>query len=139
MLVAAAEAVACLLLIRHERAKRRLAEYQAAESRNRMVELQKLARIGTWEFDLVHDQIRWSPETFRIFGLPPGSQEPEFADLLLAIDAEDRSAFDRAIQLAIAEGLPSGWICAFARRKEPRSSFTRKARPCTMSLARPCV
>jgi diguanylate cyclase (GGDEF)-like protein/PAS domain S-box-containing protein len=68
-----------------------------------MVEMQELARIGTWEFDMVHEQIRWSAETFRIFGLPAGSQELDFADLLLAIDPEDRSAFDRAIQLAITE------------------------------------
>jgi diguanylate cyclase (GGDEF)-like protein/PAS domain S-box-containing protein len=104
VLVAAAEAAACLFLIRREQIKRRVAERTSAESCARMVELQELARIGTWEFDLLHDQIRWSAETFRIFGLPAGSQELDFADLLLAIDPEDRSEFDRAIQMAITEG-----------------------------------
>ena len=103
ILGATAEAVVFLFLIRRERAQRRLAERASAESHDRMVEMQELARIGNWEFDLLHDQIRWSAETFRIFGLPPGSQEPDFADLLLAIDEEDRPAFDRAIQKAIAD------------------------------------
>lgn len=103
---AAAEAAAGLVLIRRERTKRRVAERASAESGARMVEMQELARIGTWEFDLAHDQIRWSAETFRIFGLPAGSQELDFADLLLAIDAEDRPEFDHAIQLSIAEGQP---------------------------------
>lgn len=106
MLAVTAEAVVFLTLIRRERAQRNLAERASAENHARMVEMQELARIGNWEFDLVHDQIRWSAETFRIFGLPPGSQEPDFADLLLAIDLEDRSAFDQAIQLAIAEKQP---------------------------------
>ena len=106
VLVGVVEAVACLFLIRREQLKRKVAERARNESCARMVELQELARIGTWEFDLLHDQIRWSAETFRIFGLPAGSQELDFADLLLAIDPEDRSAFDRAIQLAITEGKP---------------------------------
>jgi diguanylate cyclase (GGDEF)-like protein/PAS domain S-box-containing protein len=72
----------------------------------RLVEIQQLARIGNWEFDLINDQIRWSAETFHIFGLPPGSEEPEFADVLLAVEPEDRSLFDQAIQRAIAEGQP---------------------------------
>lgn len=106
ILGAGAEAVVFLTLLRRERAQRRLAERASVENHARLVEMQELARIGNWEFDLVHDQIRWSAETFRIFGLRPGSQEPDFADLLLAIDEEDRPAFDRAIQLAIAERQP---------------------------------
>ena len=106
LLGTAAEAAAAIFLIHRERTLRKRAEHDSAESLARMVEMQELARIGNWEFDLANDQIRWSAETFRIFGLPPGSQEPDFADLLLAIDAEDRSAFDRAIQLAIAERQP---------------------------------
>jgi PAS domain S-box-containing protein len=93
-------------LLRRERAMARLAERDATDNRARLVEIQQLARIGNWEFDLINDQIRWSAETFRIFGLPPGSEEPEFADVLLAVEPEDRSLFDQAIQRAIGEGQP---------------------------------
>jgi diguanylate cyclase (GGDEF)-like protein/PAS domain S-box-containing protein len=93
-------------LLRRERARVRLAERDAAESRSQLIEFQQLARIGNWEFDLIDDQIRWSAETFHIFGLPPGSEEPEFADVLLAVEPEDRSLFDQAIQRAIGEGQP---------------------------------
>jgi len=106
MLAAAAEALVCSVLVRRERSKRRLAESDVDESRARMVEMQQLARIGNWEFDLLNDRIRWTEETFRIFGIPPGSQEPEFADVLLAIEDEDKSVFDAAIQGAITEGRP---------------------------------
>lgn len=101
-----AQGLASVFLLRRERAQRQLAECEAAESRARLAEFQKLARIGNWEFDLISDQIRWSAETFHIFGLPPGSEEPEFADVLLAVDPEDRLLFDHAIERAIAEGRP---------------------------------
>jgi PAS domain-containing protein len=93
-------------LLRRERARVRLAKREAAESRSQLIEIQQLARIGNWEFDLINDQIGWSAETFHIFGLPPGSEEPEFADVLLAVEPEDRSLFDQAIQCAIGEGQP---------------------------------
>jgi len=100
------ETLVSALYLGRERERRGRAERDAAECRIRMVEIQELARIGNWEFDLVDDQIRWSEETFRIFGLPSGSEEPEFADVLLAVDAEDRPLFDQAIQLAMSTGEP---------------------------------
>jgi diguanylate cyclase (GGDEF)-like protein/PAS domain S-box-containing protein len=98
--------LASAFLLRRQSSLRQRAESDAADSRARLVEIQELARIGNWEFDLIHDQIRWSAETFHIFGLPPGSEEPEFADVLLAVDPEDRPLFDAAIERAITEGRP---------------------------------
>jgi diguanylate cyclase (GGDEF)-like protein/PAS domain S-box-containing protein len=71
------------------------------EAEARLTEVEALARIGSWEFDLASDKILWSEETFRIFGLTPGTQEPDFADVLQSIHPEDRPRFDRAIQQAI--------------------------------------
>ncbi len=102
----AAQGLASAFLLRRERVLRQKAEIEAGESRARLVEIQELARIGNWEFDLINDQIRWSAETFHIFGLPPGSEEPEFADVLLAVEAQDRPQFDAAIERAITAGQP---------------------------------
>ena len=102
----ATQTVVSAYYLRRARERREHAERDAAECRIRMVEVQELARIGNWEFDLIDDQIRWSAETFRIFGLPSGSEEPEFADVLLAVDPEDRPLFDQAIQLTISTGEP---------------------------------
>lgn len=38
----------------------------------RLMEAQRLARIGSWELDIEDDRIHWSDEVFRIFGLPNG-------------------------------------------------------------------
>lgn len=104
--VMVAQGSAFLWLLRREKSRTARAVRDATESRTRMIEIQQLARIGTWEFDLVNDEIRWSAETFIIFGLPPGSEEPEFADVLLAVAQEDRPLFDEAIERTISEGQP---------------------------------
>jgi diguanylate cyclase (GGDEF)-like protein/PAS domain S-box-containing protein len=101
LMTAAAIAGWASVNLRHERALRALAESAAAKSELHLKEIEALARIGNWEFDLAADRICWSEETFRIFGLTPGAQEPDFADVLLSIHPEDAPLFDRAIQQAI--------------------------------------
>ena len=62
----------------------------------------EVARLGSWVAELDgSNRLSWSAETFRIFGLTPGLQEPDFADILLSIHPEDAPLFDRAIQQAI--------------------------------------
>jgi PAS domain-containing protein len=104
MVLATVEAVVAAFLLRRETLLRQQAERVARESQERSVEIQRLARIGTWEYDMVTEQIRWSDETFHIFGRTPGSQEPDFADILLAIHPEDSPVFDNAIERAINDG-----------------------------------
>ena len=101
MVLATFEAVVAVFLLQPEISLRMLAERVARESRQRTIEIQRLARIGNWEYAIVTEQIRWSDETFHIFGRIPGSQEPDFADILLAIHPEDSPVFDRAIERAI--------------------------------------
>ncbi|MDH4189286.1 MAG: hypothetical protein OEW21_03635, partial [Betaproteobacteria bacterium] len=35
----------------------------------RLSHAQSLAKLGTWELDLAKDELSWSDQTFRIFGL----------------------------------------------------------------------
>ena len=92
-----------LLKLDQERQLRRALESRVEAAERRQKEVEALAHIGNWEYDLVTDQIQWSEETFRIFRLDPGSQEPNFADVLLSIHPDDRPAFDDALQHAIAD------------------------------------
>lgn len=89
-----------------ERKLRLRAESSLTQSKLRVSEIEALARIGAWEFDLTTDRILWSEETFRIFGLTPGTQEPDFADVLLSIHPDDARRFDQAIHQAITTREP---------------------------------
>jgi diguanylate cyclase (GGDEF)-like protein/PAS domain S-box-containing protein len=50
---------------------RRQAEDALAEREAQLVEAQHLAHLGSWEWDLSGDQVRWSDEMFVVTGLSP--------------------------------------------------------------------
>lgn len=67
---------------------------------------QKIAHIGSWEFDFLTNKLTWSAEVFRIFGLDSTAPEPTYLQLLEMYHPDDREFFDQTINLAISEGTP---------------------------------
>jgi diguanylate cyclase (GGDEF)-like protein/PAS domain S-box-containing protein len=49
---------------------RRHAQDALAEREAQLVDAQRLAHLGSWEWDLATDEVRWSDEMYRITGLP---------------------------------------------------------------------
>ncbi|MEG4816342.1 PAS domain-containing protein [Microcoleus sp. K5-D4] len=66
---------------------------------------QKIAHIGSWEFDLVTNKITWSEEVFRIFGLDSSATEPRSAQLLKMCHPDDRELFQQTVNLTISQGI----------------------------------
>ncbi|MEG4200270.1 PAS domain-containing protein [Microcoleus sp. Pol12A5] len=66
---------------------------------------QKIAHIGSWEFDLVTHKITWSEEVFRIFGLDSSATEPTSAKLLKMCHPDDRDVFQKTVTLTISQGI----------------------------------
>ncbi|MEB3883047.1 PAS domain S-box protein [Lyngbya sp. CCY1209] len=66
-------------------------------------EAQKIAHVGSWEFDVGTGEILWSEETFRIFGLDPESPAPTFAEHREQIATDDRDRWQTTVEQAIAE------------------------------------
>ncbi|MEG3989775.1 PAS domain-containing protein [Microcoleus sp. S28C3] len=89
---------------------------------------QKIAHIGSWEFDLVTKKITWSEEVFRIFGLDSTATEPRSAQLLKMCHPDDRDLFQQTVNLTISQGIsykkefrflhPSGQILYLEGRGE---------------------
>jgi len=77
---------------------------QLQVSQNRLALAQKVASIGSWEYELASDRITWSIETFRIFGCDPLGGEPDYSALLQLYIPEDAVRLDRAVRRAIATG-----------------------------------
>ena len=93
---------------RHRRAARQ--ERQAADSLQnselRLKEAQRLANMGYWEHDHRTGRILWSEETFRIFGLQPGSLPPSFDAFMERVHPEDRVRVAEEWQKHLQEHLP---------------------------------
>lgn len=49
-----------------------------------------MAHLGSWEYELATNQIRWSDEVYRIFGLLPQAFQATFEAYLQAIHPDDR-------------------------------------------------
>ena len=53
--------------------ERKVAEERIKQQQHLLEKAQELGHLGTWELDLKQNQLRWTDETCRIFGVPPGS------------------------------------------------------------------
>lgn len=90
--------------------QRRAAESKAIESVTQLEEQQRLlamaesaARLGHWRLNVVDHRNLWSPEIFRIHGLPPG-KEPDLDAALDFYHPDDRAMVREQIAHAIAAG-----------------------------------
>ncbi|MDB6110722.1 MAG: Blue-light-activated protein, partial [Pedosphaera sp.] len=54
-----------------ENAERRQAEEQLRKSQAQLAQAQQIARMGSWEWDLVNNKVTWSEETQRLYGHKP--------------------------------------------------------------------
>ncbi|MBD0394349.1 MAG: GAF domain-containing protein, partial [Microcoleus sp. C1-bin4] len=80
---------------------RDISDRQLAESR--LLEAQKIARIGSWEHDIATTTTTWSEELYRIYELDPTQKPLPTEQLIERFHPEDRSRY-----LAVRERAMSG-------------------------------
>ena len=69
-----------------------------------LAETQELAQIGHWSWDLEADELHWSDELYRIYGLRPGELEPSFDGFLARVHPEDQARTRERIEEARTNG-----------------------------------
>lgn len=86
--------------------ERKLSEEALRKSQNTLAEAQKVAHVGSWEYNVIEETITWSDETYRIFGLEPNLSTPKYEELVELIYPEDREMWQNAIEECIQTGKP---------------------------------
>jgi PAS domain S-box-containing protein len=91
--------------------ERRLREQRAVEEALRdreaqLAEAQRIAQLGSWEWDVPGDLIRWSDELCRLFGVPPEGFQASYQEYLGRLHPDDRGPADEVIRRAMADGAP---------------------------------
>jgi diguanylate cyclase (GGDEF)-like protein/PAS domain S-box-containing protein len=76
---------------------RKLAEDELAQTKNRLVSAQKLARIGSWEWDVRDNTAIWSEETHQVFGVDNINSSEHKESFLDVVDANDRGRVEQAL------------------------------------------
>ncbi|MEO7429308.1 MAG: PAS domain-containing sensor histidine kinase [Acidimicrobiales bacterium] len=66
-------------------------------------EIQRLAQLGSWEWDIVANVVTWSDELYRIYGVAPGAFEATYDAFLGRIHPDDRDMVNDTVQRAYAE------------------------------------
>jgi len=76
------------------------------ESELRLAAAQRLARIGSWQWDFATEQHTWSDQTFRLLGYSPEDCVPSDQAFLARVHSADRERVQQAMQTARREGEP---------------------------------
>lgn len=69
-------------------------------------EAQEFALVGSWEWNLQTNQVWWSKETYRIFGVTPQNYVPNFDANRQRIHPEDRARYDQVFEHSLQTGEP---------------------------------
>jgi len=83
---------------------RRLAEQALGEQRALLAEAQKVAGVGSWEWDPESGRVAWSDELYRIYGVARESFQPSFENYLERVHPEDRQNSGAMMARALMDG-----------------------------------
>ena len=84
--------------------KRKLVERQLDDERRQLAEAQRLAKVGSWEFEPASGRWRWSAQQFRNLDFEPGGDVPSLEAVLERIHPDDRDQFRQHVMAMSREG-----------------------------------
>jgi PAS domain S-box-containing protein len=82
--------------------EQKLAEQQLIESRNQLNEAQKIALLGSWQWDVFYNLVFWSDELCSIYGVKPGFKGT-YEGFLQLVHEDDREHVRQHITKALTE------------------------------------
>jgi len=68
-------------------------EDKVAENEAKLIDAQKIAHLGNWEWNLIDDKVSCSDELFRVLGEEPQSFEPTYKRLIAYLPASERAEY----------------------------------------------
>jgi PAS domain S-box-containing protein len=86
--------------------ERRAVEERLRASEAMLADAQAVTHIGCWEWDVAGDEIKWSDELYRIFGLEPGEIVATYDMWLEQVHPEDRRLADETVRRALCDRKP---------------------------------
>ena len=83
--------------------ERKQAEERLRRSEAYLAEGQRLSRTGSWAWNVSSNDLYWSQEYFRIFGLDPEKAKLSYEMFLEIVHPEDRAALQQGFEQAVRE------------------------------------
>ncbi len=95
-----------VVIINEDITERRKAEAELKKSEARLARAHRMASLGHWELDPATEQLEWSEEAYRIFGLSPDDGPLTRDRFYKSVAPEDRERCRAAADETLATGKP---------------------------------
>lgn len=90
---------------------------------------QRIAHLGSWEFDVATGAITWSDQVFRLLGRDITLGMPSYEEVLQIYHPEDQAYHDRVVAEAIASGKPYDLECRICHEDRPYTYIQARGEP----------
>ncbi|MHA1908203.1 MAG: PAS domain-containing protein, partial [Candidatus Thorarchaeota archaeon] len=105
-----------------------------------LAEAQRIAHVGSWDWDIINDVDVWSEENYRIFGVDRKEFTPSYERFLEMVHPEDREEVRKSVQGALNSGKPYSLDHRIIRpdgtirfvHEEGEATFDERGRPIRM-------
>lgn len=92
--------------LEQEIADREKTEIMLAQQAKLLGETERIAKIGSWAWDIRENRVLWSDQIYRLHGLDPSSYVPSYEGFLALIHPDDRLQIEAAIKQTVTTGKP---------------------------------
>lgn len=62
----------------------------------RLAQAQNIAHVGSWDLDLINNELQWSQETFRIFEISSALHKPSYENFIDLVHPEDKERVNQS-------------------------------------------
>jgi PAS domain S-box-containing protein len=121
--------------LRREMGRREETESALRASEQRLLEAQAVAHIGSWEWDIARNQVWWSDELCRIYGVP--GEAPSYEGFLERVHPEDRALVQQIVGRAFEDHQPFAYEHRIVRADGAVRTLAASGRVVTDGRGRP--
>jgi PAS domain S-box-containing protein len=86
-------------------AERQRAIKDLRRSEKSLAEAQRIANLGNWDWDIVKNELNWSDEIYRIFGLEPQEFGATYEAFMDRVHPDDREYVDQSVKKALERSM----------------------------------
>jgi len=73
------------------------------KSEKSLIDAQRIAKVGNWNWDIINDTLSWSDEIYRIFSFQPQEFRVTYKQFIDSVHPDDRKSINKAVKSALAQ------------------------------------
>jgi len=104
-----------LLIVGATLAEREAANEKLRQTAAQLSEAQALAHLGSWEWDIAADEVTWSDELYRIWGIAPAEFGASQFAYLETVHPDDQARVKTIVDRAVETGRDAEYDCRILR------------------------